>query len=273
VLAARLVERFYAAAADAPIGSPELSRNASVYQGHYLQTRRRYDGLQGFLFRLVTARVKVTPDGWLTFGLFGQSQRLVPTDQVDVFRSVDGDGPLGTASGGVVFRRERDRAVRMEVPELALERVGRLFEPPTLLLFAGLGLVASFAVIVTAFVRRGRALPRTRPQHIAGCLQTSTALAWLTSAGALGVFAATARAANLLYSWPPRSILVFSAASLLASLLAATTLLLLPRVWRGAPNGVGWAWWRKLRFTVATLVFVTLGSLLGLWGALQPWNS
>jgi hypothetical protein len=162
----------------------------------------------------------------------------------------------------------------MEVPELALERVGRLFEPPTLLLFAGLGLVASFAVIVTAFVRRGRALPRTRPQHIAGCLQTSTALAWLTSASAFGAFAASmGDQANLLYNWPPPSILVFSAASLLASLLAATTLLLLPRVWRGAPNGVGWAWWRKLRFTVTTLVFMTLGSLLGLWGALQPWNS
>jgi hypothetical protein len=270
VLPARIVEHFYAPPAEVPpAGSPELLKSAATYQGYYLQTRRPNGGLQGFLLRLLVAQVAVTPDGYLTFGLMGENQRFLPADQRDQFRSVDGQsGPFG----GVLFKRDGDRAIRIEALELALERVGPLFEPPTLGLLAGLALLASLAVLVGTVVRRGRGLAQTRMQRLAAYLQTAGALAWLTSAGAAGAFAASvADSANLVYNWPTSPILVFSTAALAASLLAAVTVLLLPAVWRRAPVA-GWTWWRKLRFTLTTLIFAAFGGILALWDALQPWN-
>ena len=271
VLPARIVERFYAAPTEPPTGSRELLKTASLYRGEYLQTRRRYGGLQAFLFRLTATPVDVTPEGYLTFAFLGQNQRFVPADQPDQFRSVeDQSGPFS----GLLFRREGNRAVRIEVPEVALERVGPLFRRAALLFLAALTLFTSLAVLVTAFVRRGRGLTATRELRLAGCLQTISALVWITSAGVFGVsmMSLTGDQADLIYNWPTASILMFSALSLLGTVVAATTVLLLPAVWRRRPGGVTWTRWRKLRFTLAALVFASFGSLLGLWGALQPWN-
>lgn len=272
VLPARIVEHFYAAPADAPpTGSPGLAKVASIYRGNYLLTRRPYSGLQAFLLRLASTRVDVTPDGYLTFGLMGQTQRLVPGDRIDQFRSVDGQsGPFG----GVLFTREGDRAVRIEAPELALERVGPLFGPRTLFLVAALAVLTSLAVLVTGLVRRGRGLAATRAQRRAGYLQTTTALVWLASALAFGIFAASVVGdqTDLFYNWPTLPILVFSTVALVGALLSAGTLLLLPAVWRRVAGVAGWTWWRKARFTLAALVFAVFGGVLALWGALQPWN-
>ena len=59
---------------------------------------------------------------------------------------------------------------------------------------------------------------------------------------------------------------------MIAAVLAAVAVLLLPAVWRGTKDMAGWTWGRKLRFTMATAVFAALGGTLALWGALQPWN-
>lgn len=271
VLPARIVERFYAAPTEAPAGSPELLKTASVYRGEYLQTRRRYAGLQAFLFRLTATPVDVTPEGYLTFNFLGQNQRFVPSNQLDQFRSVeDQSGPFA----GLLFRREGERAVRIEAPEVALERVGPLFRPRVLLFLAALTLLTSLAVLVTAFVRRGRGLTATRAHRLAGYLQTTSALVWITSAVVVGVIVTslTGDQADLIYNWPIPSILIFSTLSLVGTVLAASTVLLLPAVWGRQPGVTAWTWWRKLRFTLAALVFAAFGGLLGLWGALQPWN-
>jgi CubicO group peptidase (beta-lactamase class C family) len=271
VLPARIVDRFYAPPTEASAGSRELVKTASIYRGEYLQTRRRYGGLQAFLFRLTATQVDVTPDGYLTFNFLGQNQRFVPANQVDQFRSVDDQsGPWN----GLLFRREGDRAVRIEVPEVALERVGPLFWRPALLFLTALTLLTSLAVLVTAFVRRGRGLTATRAQRIAGYLQTTSALVWIASAVVFGVFMTSVAGdqTDLIYNWPTPPILIFSTLSLVGTLLAASTVLLLPAVWRRGPGVATWTWWRKLRFTAAALVFVVFGGLLGLWGALQPWN-
>ncbi len=273
VLPARIVEHFYVAPPNAPpAGSPELVKAAETYRGFYLQTRRAYSGLERFLFQLTAAEVSVTSEGYLTFDLMGQNQRFLPADRVDQFRSVEGQrGPFG---GGVLITRDGDRAVRIEVPELALERVGRLFQPTTLLAVAVLALLTSLAVIVTALVRRGRGLSATRAQRLAGSLQTTTALVWLVTACVFGALVASfiGDPSELIYNWPLPTMLIFSMVALVGSLLSAGTILLLPSVWRRVPGVAGWTSWRKLRFTASAFVFATVAGVLALWGALQPWN-
>jgi hypothetical protein len=182
-----------------------------------------------------------------------------------VFRAVDDPGLIPSIPG-LVFRRERDRATRIEAYQFAFERIGPLDEPRTLF---GIGLLALVALIGTLMRLRfrGRSISETRTQRLAGALQTLAAVAWLTAAGA-AAFALSE--ADLLYTWPNLAVLTSSSAALVATLLSAGAILLLPMVWRGRLDTVGWTWWRKLRFTLATTTFVVFGSVLVLWVLCSP---
>ncbi|MEI9963672.1 MAG: hypothetical protein WDM92_02210 [Caulobacteraceae bacterium] len=59
---------------------------------------------------------------------------------------------------------------------------------------------------------------------------------------------------------------------MVASVLTALCLVMLPAVWRGGRRLDSWTAWRKARFTVATVLFALFAVLLGLWGALEPWS-
>jgi CubicO group peptidase (beta-lactamase class C family) len=266
-----IVEHFYAPPRGVPSGSPEIAAARQVYEGYYLMTRRPGSGLEGFIFRLQTLRVMVTPDGFLALPLFGRTLRFVLTGEPDVFAPIDTPGPL---SGGVVFRRARDgdEAVRMDTLVMAFERVGPLFQPPTLVGLAGLTLLVSIGTLFGVRVRAARALPQTRAQRIAGWLLIAAAVAWIVSAVALVAFGVRAASdlAEVVYVWPALSIQVFSASALVGTVLSAAAVLCLPAAWRtrGRP---GWSRWRTLRVTLAAMTFVALGTLLGLWGALVPW--
>jgi hypothetical protein len=264
-----IVERFYAASRAAPEGSPELAAAAPVYEGYYLMTRRPYTGLEGFIFRLQTLRVVVTPDGFLALPLLGRTERFVQADQPDVFEAVDA---AASPLGGVLFRREGDRATRMDTVVMAFERVGPLFQPPTLLALAGLSLLISLGTLLGVRLRARRALPQTRAQRLAAWLLVAAAIAWIGSAAALAAFAVGAAddLAEVVYTWPALSIRLFSVGALTASLLSVAAAALLPAVWR-AGDRPGWSRWRRLRFTLATATFLALGAMLALWGALQPW--
>jgi hypothetical protein len=65
-------------------------------------------------------------------------------------------------------------------------------------------------------------------------------------------------------------ILAFSTWALLASVVTAGLVALLPAVWTGAG---GWSRWRKARFTATAIVFAACAALLLGWGAPQPWNA
>ena len=64
---------------------------------------------------------------------------------------------------------------------------------------------------------------------------------------------------------------IFSTAALVATVLSAGAMALVPAIWKGASGG--WSRARRVRFTLAAIVFAALGGLLALWGALAPWNS
>ena len=77
---------------------------------------------------------------------------------------------------------------------------------------------------------------------------------------------------NVMYNWPGPFLLVASACALVAALLTGLTLLMAPAVWRGGRRVDSWTAWRKLRFTITTLVFAAFSLILALWGALEPWS-
>jgi hypothetical protein len=70
--------------------------------------------------------------------------------------------------------------------------------------------------------------------------------------------------------------LAASSAALAASALTLASALLVPAVWRGALDGArataGWSTWRKLRYTLALVIFAAFAIVLGAWGALAPWQ-
>ena len=268
-LPARIVEHFYGRpSALPPPGRPDLTKLASVYNGRYVVTRRRHSGLEGFLGRLQASPVSVTSDGYLE----ALGRRYLPTGRADEFQPID---TPGGALQGLSFVRDGSRATRMQSFVIAFERVGPIFQVQTLAVTAGLAVVAALGTLAGLRVRFRRGLPHTTVQRIAAWIQGSAAVAWLVSAAAAGAFAAAiaSDAATVVFTgWPHPSLLVFSMAALVATVLAVIAVLLLPAVWRGGKETPGWTWGRKLRFTLATTTFAALGGLLALWGALQPWN-
>ena len=111
-LPARIIEHFYASPRPVPAGpAPELVGTSRVYAGDYASTRRRNEGLEGFLTRFANAMsVSVTSEGFLLVsGGSAPRSATCPPGSPDVFRPAA--GPAG--AGGMVAFRARRRARRI----------------------------------------------------------------------------------------------------------------------------------------------------------------
>ncbi|MDR3512934.1 MAG: serine hydrolase, partial [Caulobacteraceae bacterium] len=266
----RIVERFYAAPQALPRpGSAELAAQGAVYDGAYLTTRRPYGGL-GLFNTLLKGpmQVRVTGDGRLVTEGGENPGAWVP------------DGPAGRfiqtmGSEVSAFRIENGRAVRWYAPSgvVAYDRVGPLRQLPALQIAAALAALASIATIVGLFTRDRREFRQTPMQARAGQVQTAIAALWLVAMALAAAYGFEARnPAYAMYAWPGPFVLVGSACALVAALLTGLTVLMAPAVWRGGRRVDSWTAWRKLRFTVSTLVFACFSALLAYWGALEPWS-
>ena len=110
-------------------------------------------------------------------------------------------------------------------------------------------------------------------QSRAGQVQTAIAALWLLAMGLFAIYALRAGDAGYaMYAWPTPYLLIGSACALVAALLTALTVAMAPAVWRGGRRVDSWTPWRKVRFTLSTLIFAAFSVLLGLWGALEPWS-
>jgi len=277
-LPARVIERFYAPLRDSPEepGKVDVAALRRTYAGEYLSTRRRYGGLEGFVGRLqASISVSVTPEGFLLVSpANAPAFRSVPTERSDEFREVT--GPAGARAVGH-FERDGERANRITMVPIAFERVTPLYSRAALLYSAALALLAAVGVALGGFSRLAHKPPASPGQRLAGRVQLAAAWLWIASCVALAVFAARAAdAVNVLYVWPGIPMLAASSAALAASALTLVSALFLPAVWRGALDGArpapGWSAWRKLRFTLALLIFAAFAIVLGAWGALAPWQ-
>jgi hypothetical protein len=259
-----VVQKFYGPPPAAPLaGRPEKRAEMAAYAGQYRTTQRRYGGLEGFVMRLGAAQpVLVSPDGYLTVPLPSGPLRFIPTEEPGRFANAD-------RPGVAVFERRRGRMTILTYL-FASERLGPLETPETLFFAAALAALAAFAAIVGLCMRAGRGLPKTPLQGPAGLLQTAAAALWLASFASAGAAAAgVGDGSALYYDWPTAAVLAFSTLALVASVVSAGVVALLPVVWTGRG---GWSGWRKSRFTLTAALFAACGALLLSWGALQPWN-
>lgn len=266
-----IVEQFYAPPpAPPPPGSAELADSGAAYAGDYLTERRRYGGLEKFISMLTgSARMEVTRDGQLVIRSPESEGVWAPADAPGQFRSTVGEQPSA-------FQMQDGQAVRWFSPSgmQSFARAGLLQRASTLAALALASLIAAGATLLGLLTRDRRDFRQTSVQGRASALQTSTAILWFAAAAAFGVWAAGARAdyAQAFYAWPSPLVLVASACALVASLCSAALLIFLPVIWRGGRRLDSWTVWRKLRFSVTTLVFLSYSALLLLWGALEPWS-
>jgi hypothetical protein len=265
-LAERIVGQFYAPPPDLPRpGASALADQRGVYAGTYLTTRRPYSGLEKFVFLIIgQTKISVTEDGRLLTG----NQAWVPDGPEGHFHQAD--GPLTTA-----FALQNGRALRWFPPSgtVAFDRIGPLYQIPTLITVTALALLASIATLVGIFTRDRRESRQTPMQGRAGLVQTTIAVLWLVTAVLTAAWASGASdIGRVMYHWPGPLLILASACALTGGLLTLLTIVMAPSVWRGGRRVDSWTAWRKLRFTMTTVIFAAFSLMLGLWGGLAPWS-
>lgn len=268
-LPGRIVERFYESVPDRPQpGAKAVAAAARAYDGFYLQTRRAYSGVEGFIFRLLTRRVRVTPEGYLMAPLFGTPQQYVPGNRDGVFEAVDSDG----FTPAVLIRHEEGVATRIETPLMTFERVPLLMQPTVLIASGATVVLLCLGTLLGFRLRFTRHLPETPAQRRATRVQGAAAVSWLVAGAGLAMFgtAVVSDESILFAGWPPASLVIFSLAALFGAVLTLVMIGLMTSVWRG--RDAGWSTGRRIRYSIATVAFALFSALLAWWGALQPWG-
>ena len=274
-LPAQIVRRFYAGPQPAPAASEWLSQNAQAFAGSYLTTRRAYHGLEGFVGLLGRqTKVSVSADGLLVTSGVDGLKRWIPDPDASLdaprvgFRRIDGAETL-------TFEIRDGRAARWFAPGGAavFERTGPFSQPWFLGALAALTTLAALATLAGVFLRDRREFRQTSVQGRADAAQISASILWLIAiAGFLVWRGSSLDPARLMYDWPSPGLLIASACAFVAAVMTAICLALAPIAWRGGRRLDSWNGWRKARFTFTTAAFALFATLLGLWGALEPWS-
>jgi hypothetical protein len=268
----RIVQHFYAAPEVFPRpGSSELAQRRKDFAGYYLTTRRAYSGLEGFVDQLNGgAGVEVTHDGRLVIAGGDGVRTWVPEGSID-------EGSFITTQGSerVAFDMA-DGAARAFHPASGtqvFERAQFWRQPQTLAMLAALVAAAALITLAGVVVRNRREFRENQIQTRASLVQNIQAVLWLVTLALFGLWASkTGDVANIMYRWPGALLIMASACALVSAGLTATTLLVLPAIWRGGRRVDSWTHLRKAFFTVTVLVYAAFSVDLALWGALSPWS-
>jgi hypothetical protein len=215
------------------------------------------------------ASVDVTKNGTLVMNRGGNIQTYVLSRRPGWLVNVNGVEEIK-------FDIENGKAVRFYDPMATqvYERETLLTSGRTLTLFAALTALCSLATFVGMFTRERREFRQTPTQERAGLMQASIAGLWLTAMIMIALWAnAALDISQVFYNWPGSLVTLASSCALVASLLTAITLLMMTNIWRGGRRVDSWTSWRKLRFTMSTLIYTIFSVLVALRGGLAPWNS
>lgn len=268
----RLVREFYAAPHTFPRpGSSELAREAGMFTGYYLTSRRAYSGLEGFVTSLIGGgQVSVTDGGRLVTGSGEDARAWVPDGPLSQGRFVAADGDQRTA---FVMRDGKATGYVPSFGGVRMERAPFWRRPPALAALAALTAVAAIATLGGIFLRNRREFRENAIQARAALVQNIQAGLWLISMALLAVWATrTGDLSQIIYRWPGALLITASACALVAAALTLTTIIALPAIWRGGRRVDSWTHLRKALFTVTVLIYATFSVVLGLWGALSPWS-
>jgi len=265
-LAPAIIRHFYAPTQPfPPPGDPRLVKEAKRFAGHYLQNRRAYSGLEGFVQRVAFgADVAVTPQGYLTLGGLAARNVYAPVGDPTKgeFASLDTGAPL-------YFSMKDGRATGVPVGGATLERTGVLDSTGTLANLTGVTCAASVLTLLGLAFR-----PLTAPagprQLLGSRIQIAQAVLWLAALVLFLIVMQTASdPAKIVFNWPSPTLIASSTLALLAAVASVASALLAPFVWRES----GWNWRRKAAYTITALAGLALAGLLLRWGFLAPWNS
>ena len=271
-VASQIIQRFYAGPMQAPVSGSGLLKARGALEGVYLDDRRAYGRLEGFVDRLLKS-VSVHVDNDETLRL--------DSGQTPAIYTVDGDAANGRLSreggfGALMFSPAKPvaRWIFPSSRKTTFERAPLLDQTRTLEALSGLIAVISLGAL--ADLRGGGrvALRESAAQRRARWLQATQAALWLAALAFFGVWLEGSRGGGaVMYAWPGIPLVAASSCALVATLLSLPNLLLTPAVWRGGRRVESWNTGRKLVFTLTSLVFMAYGALLGAWGALAPWSA
>jgi CubicO group peptidase (beta-lactamase class C family) len=268
----RIVEHFYAAPAPFPRpGSAELAQRGGDFAGYYLTTRRAYSGLEGFVNQLTGgSTVTITHDGKLVTVDGAGVKTWVPEGALDEGRFIATQGSerlaFDLADGGA-------KAFHGANGTQVFERAPFWRQPRALTLLAALTAAAALATFAGVVVRNRREFRENQIQSRASLVQNIQAVLWLVALALYGLWASkNGDAAQTMYRWPGALMIMASACALVAAGLTATTLLVLPAIWRGGRRVDSWTHLRKAFFSLTVLIYVGFSVELALRGALSPWS-
>jgi CubicO group peptidase (beta-lactamase class C family) len=268
----RIVQHFYAPPAPFPRpGSPELAQRRSDFAGYYLTTRRAYSGLEGFADQLNGgASVDVTHGGRLVTSDTSGVKTWVPEGPLDSGRFIASQGDeriaFDLADGGA-------RAFHGANGTQVFERAPFWRQPQALAMLAALAAASALATIAGVVVRNRREFRENQIQSRASLVQNIQAVLWLVALALFGLWISkTGDKAEEMYRWPGVLMIMASACALVAAGLTATTLLVIPAIWRGGRRVDSWTHLRKAFFSVTVLSYAAFSVDLALWGALSPWS-
>jgi hypothetical protein len=268
----RVVQHFYVSPQPFPrAGSPELAQRAGEFDGYYLTTRRAYSGLEGFVDQLQGgASVAATHDGRLITRDAGGVRTWVPEGPLDEGRFIAQQG-----DERIAFDRTDGevRAYHVASGTQVFERAPAWKKPSTLGLLAALAAVAALATLAGVVIRNRREFRENQIQSRASLVQNIQAVLWLATLGLIALWASkTGDEAQIMYRWPGVLMITASACALVAAGLTATTIIVLPAIWRGGRRVDSWTPLRKAFFTVTVLIYSAFSVALAMWGALSPWS-
>jgi CubicO group peptidase (beta-lactamase class C family) len=262
-----LIQRFYAPdPAQREPGDPSLVKDAKVYAGGYVPTRRTYSGLEAFIdLFMEKVSVSVTKSGYLQTNIAGQTQEWVPDGERGHFRAIDGDQKMrfdfDAAGRAKSFLYARGNST--------MERATFVQKPMPLMALAFLTFLAAIAAWVGQFTRRRPAGKLSRWQQASNALGLAAGAGWLVAFAAFFDKLMNTSAPDLMFRWPGPVLLIATWSALAATVTGLGMLVLTPMTWRRDPTvEADWSAWRKARNTLAAVVFVAFGALVWARGGL-----
>jgi CubicO group peptidase (beta-lactamase class C family) len=268
----RIVQHFYAPPEPFPrAGSPELAQRAGDFAGYYLTTRRAYSGLEGFVDQLNGgASVDVSHGGQLAIRDTSGVRVFVPEGPLDEGRFIASQGSERIAFD---FADGAARAFHVASGTQVFERAPLWRQPTTLAVLTALAASAALITLVGIGVRNRREFRENQIQTRASLVQNIQAVLWLVALGLFGLWMSkSGDQAQMMYRWPGVLMITASACALVAAGLTATTVIVLPAIWRGGRRVDSWTHLRKAFFTLTVLIYAAFSTDLALWGALSPWS-
>jgi hypothetical protein len=257
-LPAMIVER-YLEPRDTPgylVPPADFAERGERFSGSYISNRRSYTKLEKFAAVFMdSARVSLTKDGYLVVSSPGGAIRFVEVDAL-TFRQADGEDILkfiedesGKITGFVT-----------DDPDNVMDRAGLFEDRSRVINLSAIALLVCVGVLIAAWYRRRQRIEQATGERLASALLWLTALIWLGFAIPFGLAMAEI-AGNLeaaMYSYPSSMLVNSLAVACVATVLTLIDVLFLYSVW----SRRSWATGRRLRHTLAVLVFAVLVLML-----------